>query len=991
MIDIKIDGLSKWQVNEYTFTDPQMGIRSISMTVRHPSMWVGGSPVPAAADFTKAYVEYNGETYNISSSRPTAEKNNSSVDYIYTLIFRGDEDELTRRKVRNLALASIDNYVSQGTTFSIYANISQFKKLLEDNLKYYFGNKWTINLSAPIGDSVRIDVNNVTVWDLLLKTYEYYGVRFNVRSNTINIGYEPEEIYHVFDYGADGGLVRITRTAPDASIVNRLSGVGSSRNVPMNYFTNRYSDFPSDPNPINDTVNIRNIMPKVFRDSVIAGTLPYKDYVEDLNSIAIHGIREDALAPNEDIYPSIAGVEVPGIGRIDEIIAVSDIIADKPDDENYSPSFYIWVKDIGFNLADEQYTTSSEAKISFTTGALAGYEFTILANGNIREVIEDTSKSYGGVSSKYRITLINSDDEFDASGMVLPNTFLKPSAGDNFVIYDIEMPYSYVLNAEQRVQDWLNVNLEDLKEEKPAYTIEPMDSFFETAPVEFDGKTIRAKLVAGNVITINNSTITGGEQRLHINNITIQHGSNIVPKYTFTVTDRVEVQGGAIARMQSQLDGVMSRQLLTEKDIDALLSGFSTKFLSKVKPDIAQQFIQFLRGISTNSLEIGDYTPGAFGGGGVFKMANGISELEVDKLTVRMMATFYELVISKLTHIGGQLVLTPASMKCILVEETDTTYRCFFDTGENGEVANEFVPGDQARCQVFSGSGMKFYWRLVTAVGTDYIELSKSRYLGDGIPAAGDDIVQLGNINNISRQNAHILSTVGADAPSWKQYKGINSFSLEGKETTVFSGLGNKIQGSTVFTSGGEKNLFTWMDETSADRLRVLQGEIYSLDARLTSDVNSLLDSIYLAGYHKDALTGFANDVIGDGGVIDILNDRINDILLIGGDVPDDYRYRYNNALTAYYAGVEQLEYAIRGAREAIEAEIKRRADSGAGDTQGGGANELREYDMRFDGKYWNNVGFVEIDLDTITINKVSFLSDDQNSWADEQDNRVII
>lgn len=400
MIEVKIDGITKWQVSEYTFTDPQMGIRSISMTVKHPSMWVDGV-APDAADFTGAYVDYEGEKYSISSSKPTAEKSNTSLDYIYTLIFKGEEEELTRRKVRNLALVSVDNYVSQGTTFSIYADINQFKQLLENNLKHYFGNKWSINLSVLSSDSVRIDVSNVTLWDLLSKTYEYFGVRFNIRGNVINIGYEPEEIYHVFDYGNDGGLVKITKTAPDTSIVNRLSGVGGNRNVPMNYFTDRYSEFDPDPNPINSSVNIRNIMPKVFRDSVISGD--YKDYVEDLTSIASHGVREDALAPNEDIYPSIAGVEVSGLGRIDEIIAVSEVIADKPDDENYSPTFHIWVKDIGFNLADEQYTSTQDAKISFTTGILTGYEFTVLANGKIREVVEDTSKSFNGFSSKYRI------------------------------------------------------------------------------------------------------------------------------------------------------------------------------------------------------------------------------------------------------------------------------------------------------------------------------------------------------------------------------------------------------------------------------------------------------------------------------------------------------------------------------------------------------------------------------------------------------------
>ena len=96
------------------------------------------------------------------------------------------------------------------------------------------------------------------------------------------------------------------------------------------------------------------------------------------------------------------------------------------------------------------------------------------------------------------------------------------------------------------------------------------------------------------------------------------------------------------------------------------------------------------------------------------------------------------------------------------------------------------------------------YWRLVTSVGTDWINLSKTDAIsGSSIPEAGDDIVQLGHRTDTTRQNAQILSTVGSDAPSWKQYKGINAFSLEGKDTTVFSGTGNKIDGKTVFMSSG--------------------------------------------------------------------------------------------------------------------------------------------------------------------------------------------
>lgn len=181
------------------------------------------------------------------------------------------------------------------------------------------------------------------------------------------------------------------------------------------------------------------------------------------------------------------------------------------------------------------------------------------------------------------------------------------------------------------------------------------------------------------------------------------------------------------------------------------------------------------------------------------------------------------------------------------------------------------------------------------------------------------------------------------------------------------------------------------LDDSEKISLKMLQNEINSKGANLYSEVSSILKSIYLAVHHKEALTEIANSVIGVDGTIAVLDARINDILLGDGTIPDDYKYRYDNALTAYFESLDPIELGIVGAKEAIAAEIKRRADSGAGETQGGGVNELREYDMRFDGKYWNNCGFVEIDLDTIEIKKIQFLSDDLNSWADEMGRRIVL
>ena len=261
--------------------------------------------------------------------------------------------------------------------------------------------------------------------------------------------------------------------------------------------------------------------------------------------------------------------------------------------------------------------------------------------------------------------------------------------------------------------------------------------------------------------------------------------------------------------------------LKTKEEIDEIAGALNDK-LSKIDDDEAQGIITFLKGLISKGksifeddaefwrlilakagINIGQFSSGLFGSGATLRMNNGVSELEVDKLLVRMRAEFFSVLIHNAKHIGGELVMSPAEMMCIKVEETPNFYRCYFDT-DGGKVINLFTNKDFARCQIFTGATQKFYWRKVVAAGVDYIELSKTDMVaGSDVPEIGDNIFQLGSLDP-ERQSAMIFSTAGYDAPSFKQYKDIDSMSLEGKDHTVFSGKGNKIVGKTVFMSDGK-------------------------------------------------------------------------------------------------------------------------------------------------------------------------------------------
>lgn len=253
--------------------------------------------------------------------------------------------------------------------------------------------------------------------------------------------------------------------------------------------------------------------------------------------------------------------------------------------------------------------------------------------------------------------------------------------------------------------------------------------------------------------------------------------------------------------------------LLSLIDTDANIESLSQYFIRKDKEDVAKYIITFLKGLVSNLVQSEGFSPGEFGSGFVLRNDDGGSYLEIDRLLVRRIAYFIEVIIKSLHHVGGSLVLTPASMVCSKVEEYDAYYRCYFEHEREGRIINqEFVPGDQARAQEFNikegvnqNVASRFYWRLVIAVGDNYIDLSKSdAAVGSVPPLAGDEIVHLGNRDDESRQNAIILSTIGDDAPSIKQYKGINSYSTEGKEITIISSVLNSFTGRFKSSVTGE-------------------------------------------------------------------------------------------------------------------------------------------------------------------------------------------
>lgn len=287
---------------------------------------------------------------------------------------------------------------------------------------------------------------------------------------------------------------------------------------------------------------------------------------------------------------------------------------------------------------------------------------------------------------------------------------------------------------------------------------------------------------------------------------------------------------------------------------DDILTGLFVvdHFIRKDKPDTAGEFITFLKGWYGGNFQQGST------GAGLWQDEQGAWHLELDYAHFRRKLTAEEIEVQKTTHIGGKLMETAAGMSCIKVEDLGDYWRCYMRTkdAEGRIIYNQFKVKDQALVETFNlqkqsdGTlGNHFLWRLVVAVGTDYIDLSKDICAAESdAPLVGDDIVQLGyqGTDDPNRQNAQILAGAGEGSPYIKQYVGINSFVLPEEYTRI-------KPGDNLFT--GRMNLQP--GSTGSANLTDLPGEIYN--AVQLGSVNLLRNSGFTGDYESEQLSSSDN------------------------------------------------------------------------------------------------------------------------------------
>jgi len=506
------------------------------------------------------------------------------------------------------------------------------------------------------------------------------------------------------------------------------------------------------------------------------------------------------------------------------------------DDGNYVQSYFtMTLPALGFDLYACAAITQ-QMSINMRSGACIGCTFPVAVdwedykrnfydeNGDFDPVIGTGHPRNGDKypnSTSSAITVVV-QKETSTFGTLMPNIYQKPAAGDDFVILGISLPSTYVTSAEERLDDDMEQYMRDNNVYYFDYPFKFDEAFLAT-------HTDILQQMKPNVVV--RFKYNGETLALYIKQMSIKFGDKPLPEYNITLTDDVEI---VLNQIGSVTEEVSNLRLLLGEEGGGVLDG--NKYLRKDKDDTASGLIRLLRGI-----QVGErFVTGLLGEGGIFrKDADGTTYLECDKMYVRMKAYFDTVEVRKYLHSGGNRIASAAGIKCSRVEwltsnntvtddiNSAVKFRCYFRGNNDGvEITNDFVVGDQAFCHETnvntSALDMRHYWRLVIAKssvtnenGEHWIDLSNyrnqngtpsnmtwvnergvtvnhlSHQAGSDIPLAQDDIIQLGNADDTTRQGAIIEYVTGEDAPSYKIYQNIDDFSFE---DTNFIALGYNSQ-----------------------------------------------------------------------------------------------------------------------------------------------------------------------------------------------------
>lgn len=227
-------------LSHWTFTAGRMGnASSITAKLKHGKCLDN--------DWTKEeFVEYEGERYYISQI-PSSSKDNEDIRYTHDLIF------VSRRKILEdifflnvvtpyTELQYKDRERSNNTTFKFMGDIHEYVARLNDSLIYsgLYDKKTETGYKVVIDSGITsetklVEITDAYINDALKEINNIFDLPYYWEGMTCHIGYFENEISTPFEYGKDNALLSIDKTNDNKPIINRVTGIGGSNNIPFYY------------------------------------------------------------------------------------------------------------------------------------------------------------------------------------------------------------------------------------------------------------------------------------------------------------------------------------------------------------------------------------------------------------------------------------------------------------------------------------------------------------------------------------------------------------------------------------------------------------------------------------------------------------------------------------------------------------------------------------------------------------------------------------
>ena len=822
----KTGEIERCTIKELEYNGSFMGERTVTCSFESPSV----------INFAIGdHITYSGEEFYLDyepSQTKSASFGSALNAFKYDLIFRTIDIELQNCQLLDYVPYGNDYHYQPSPSFSFVGTAKTFAERIQANMdRDYPG--WEIEVYEGVEtEDAEIEIDNVSCWNALVMINKEFGLNFFISKRNVKIGYPEESLDHTFYYGKNNGLYQIERDVnADEVVVTRLYAYGGERNIPDDY-NKRDSDFSGK----------KNLMLPGYLETG-------KSYIESKN-LPAYGIREYTMV-FEDIYPSIAGVELPDIGRIDELVAAEQITKET----ETKGTFKITIKNIGFNIKD--YLTTETATISMKSGSLIGYEFEIV------DVVQLESGNYD-------ITLNKSTrDDFQ-----VPNAGQNLSAGDRFVILNIKMPEKYVEYAEDRLLKAATSYLAEHDHVIYTYNIGVDEIYMARNGNLHDLIREGMKLPLYDVDF-------GTDYSIIIQSLSIREGESI-PTYDISLSDKPIAS--TIDKIWDAIDNVRNEGSTSTGG--SIIGGgaspeeLNKKYLRKDVNDTAKGSIHFEREIGSSifidgwdgkgweiqstgaaildSLRVRSdiYVGGNTGSptfasgftGWGWQIDTPTATGEMDNLFIRKTFTAYEIVYSQIYGLGGSQIVSDIN-KIARVEVMSDRYRCYMDDMD-GLMLMNLRKGDGVRIQTRTGTtSIKYLFGRCIGVDSDYFDIAIPLIEGTGQPEAGDFALRWGNNEDTDRQGLIYLTTADSGAPFIDVYDGITDASTEGKLkarighlTGIRTQRGDQLSGYGAYLNGiyVENSTFILQNgDTIEQTFIAMNGKFESLIDSIRNDISA--------------------------------------------------------------------------------------------------------------------------------------------------------